>query len=146
MDGLTRRSGIETILEVPCDFPRLAPELETAIFRMIQEALTNVFRHSGAHQASVTVKQGDGKLMLSVRDDGQGIAESIAKLRPGSVGMGLGGLRQRVQELGGELRLTNLHPGTLVEVVLPSGEGRSPTQDGRAPDPPKQASTLSRSA
>jgi len=144
VDGLTKRSGIETTLEIPCDFPRLAPELETAIFRMIQEALTNVFRHSGAHQAAVTVAQRDGQLMVSVRDNGQGIAEPIALLRPGSVGMGLGGLRQRAQELGGELRLTNLHPGTLVEVVLPNGDGRSVKPTAKTPDLTGRVSKLSR--
>jgi signal transduction histidine kinase len=144
VDGLTKRSGIETSLEVSCDFPRLAPELETAIFRMIQEALTNVFRHSGAHRASVTVEQHDGTVKVRVKDDGQGIAEPIAMLRPGSVGMGLGGLRQRVQELGGELRLTNLSPGTLVEVIIPAGDGRSRAQTATSSDLPDQAPKLTR--
>jgi signal transduction histidine kinase len=146
VDGITKRSGIETTLELSCDFPRLAPELETAIFRMIQEALTNVFRHSGAHRASVTVEQREGMVKVRVRDDGRGISEPIATLRPGSVGMGLGGLRQRVQELGGELRLTNLNPGTLVEVILPAGEGRTRTQSARAGDLPEEATKLSRTS
>jgi signal transduction histidine kinase len=146
VDGLTKRSGIETSLQVRDEFPRLAPELETSIFRMIQEALTNVFRHSGAHQAWVTVAQEDGKLTLSVRDDGQGIPEAIAAFLPGSVGMGLGGLRHRVQELGGALQLTNLHPGTLLEVVLPHGDGHSLTEGKGTADSPKQFTTIGRSA
>jgi two-component system NarL family sensor kinase len=124
VDGLSKRSGIESSLDIqPANFPRLAPDMETAIFRIIQEALTNVFRHSGARQTWVSLMQRDGNVIVRVRDDGHGIAEPIALLRPGSIGMGLGGLRQRTQEFRGELRLTNLNPGTLVEVVIPCADG-----------------------
>lgn len=123
VEGLSKRSGIEASLDVePADFPRFPAEMETAIFRIIQEALTNVFRHSGAHRAWVTLSQRDGNVTMRVRDDGHGIAESIALLRPGSIGMGLGGLRQRALEFRGELRLTNLNPGTEVEVIIPCGD------------------------
>jgi signal transduction histidine kinase len=134
VDGLTKRSGIETSLDVqPAEFPRLAPELETAIFRIIQEALTNVFRHSGARQAWVRLIRQDGSVSVQIRDDGHGIAEQIAMLRPGSIGMGLGGLRQRAEEFRGELRLTNLNPGTQVEVVIPCPEGSTASHSVSAP-------------
>jgi len=121
LDGLTKRSGIETSLDVqPPDFPRLAVELETAIFRIIQEALTNVYRHSGAKKAWVTLTQRDSPVMVMIRDDGKGIEKPIAELRPGSLGIGLAGMRQRAKELGGTLRLTNANPGTLVEIVIPT--------------------------
>jgi len=120
LDGLTKRSGIETSLEVqPPDFPRLAVELETAIFRIIQEGLTNVYRHSGAQKAWVTLTQRENRVVVMVRDDGKGIANPIAELRPGSIGIGIGGMSQRAKEFGGELRLTNADPGTLVEVAVP---------------------------
>lgn len=123
VEGLSKRSGIEASLEVqPENFPRLAPDMETAIFRIIQEALTNVFRHSGARHAWVALIQRDSNVTVRVRDDGHGVSEPIALLRPGSIGMGLGGLRQRALEFRGELRLTNLNPGTQVEVVIPCGE------------------------
>ena len=123
LEGLTQRSGIETFLDVhPSDFRRLPPELETAIFRIIQEALTNVFRHAGAHNVWITVTQRTNRMVVKVRDDGKGIGEPIAELRPGSIGVGIGGMRQRAQEFGGELRLSNAGPGTLVEVVIPSAE------------------------
>lgn len=142
VEGLTKRSGIEASLEVrPSNFPRLSPDLETAIFRIIQEALTNVFRHSGARQAWVSLTQQDGTVTVKVRDDGHGIAEPIALLRPGSIGMGLGGLRQRTQEFRGELRLTNLSPGTLVEVVIPCAAVGAPVRNISSaslhPDEPK---------
>jgi len=120
LDGLTKRSGIETALEVqPADFPRLAPELERAIFRIIQEALTNVFRHSGAQKGWISVVQRGSEVVVTVRDDGKGIAEQISELRPGSIGIGIGGMSQRAKEFGGQLRLTNAHPGTIVEAVIP---------------------------
>jgi len=120
LEGLSRRSSIETSLDVePGDFPRLGAEAETAIFRIIQEALTNVYRHSGARSAQVKLHRQDGLLTVAIRDDGKGIEEAIAELRPGGIGIGIGGMRQRARELGGELRLANANPGTVVEVVLP---------------------------
>jgi PAS domain S-box-containing protein len=127
LDGLTKRSGIETSLDVqPADFPRLTPELETAMFRIVQEALTNVYRHSGAGKAWVTLTQREGQFVVMVRDDGTGVGQKTAELRPGSVGVGIGGMNQRAKEFGGELRLINVNPGTLVEVVIPSPDSVSP--------------------
>ena len=121
LDGFTKRSGIETFYEVqPADFPRLTPELETAAFRIVQEALSNVFRHSGARKCWITLMQNESQILVTVRDDGKGIGETVAELQPGSIGMGIGGMRQRVKEFGGELRIENANPGTLVEVVIPS--------------------------
>jgi signal transduction histidine kinase len=119
LEGLTKRSGIETPLDVqPPAFPRLASELETAVFRIIQEALTNVFRHSGARNGWVTLKQQNSQLVITIRDDGKGIGKGVAEFQYGSIGVGIGGMRQRVKEFGGVLRLENANPGTRVEVTL----------------------------
>jgi PAS domain S-box-containing protein len=121
LEGLSERSGIEIRLEVkPPDLSRLKPDIETAIFRIIQEALTNIFRHSGARNGCVSLIESDGRVVVTVRDDGKGIEEQVIQLRPDSVGVGIGGMRQRVSELGGSLRLANANPGTIVEVVIPS--------------------------
>jgi signal transduction histidine kinase len=125
MDGLTKRSGIETSFEVQPDFPRLAPELETAIFRIVQEALTNVFKHSEARKVWINLCRRDSQMIVSVRDDGKGIKKRTADLQPDSIGIGLGGMRQRAKEFGGELRLSNAQPGTLVELVIPAGRSVS---------------------
>src|SRR5579884_1549908 len=70
LDGLTKRSGIEMQIEIqPNEFPRLAPELETTVFRIVQEALTNVFRHSGAHKGWVTLVKSENDVTIRVRDD-----------------------------------------------------------------------------
>jgi len=120
VDGLTQRSGIETSIDLqPADFPRLVPELETAVFRIVQEALTNVFRHSEARKASVTLTMSESQLAITVRDDGKGISDHIEEFHPDSIGIGIGGMRQRVKEFGGELRLRNASPGTLLEVAIP---------------------------
>jgi len=125
LEGLTQRSGIEIQLEVePPNLGRLKSDLETAIFRVVQEALTNMFRHSGARHGRVGVIAQNGNISVRVSDDGKGIDEDVVQLRPESVGVGIGGMRQRVTELGGTLRLGNANPGTVVEVVIPVSKGQ----------------------
>ncbi len=121
LEGVTDRSGIQTTLNLqPPNFPRLAPQLERTIFRIVQEALTNVFRHSQARNVKVSLVQRENSLLLTVQDDGVGVTEQIAQQRPGSIGVGIGGMRERTRELGGELRIANASPGTIVEVMIPS--------------------------
>jgi len=120
LDGLQKRSGIEMSIKVePPDFPRLSADIETAIFRIVQEALTNVFRHSGASKASVVLTMGEGEIACLVRDDGKGITEDVREFKPEIIGVGIAGMRQRVKEFEGELRLRNADPGTLIEVTIP---------------------------
>jgi PAS domain S-box-containing protein len=120
LEGLTERSGIDTKLEVsPTEFPRLALELETAMFRIIQEALTNVFRHSGARRAWITLTQQEGEVSVKVRDDGKGVVDGIVELRSGTTGVGIRGMSERAKEFGGQLLVTRANPGTVVEVTIP---------------------------
>lgn len=121
LEGFTKRSGIKTSLDVqPREFPRFQPEFETAVFRIVQEALNNVFRHSGASNGWVALKQRDGRLIVTVRDDGKGIDVGVVECRANSIGVGIGGMRQRLKEFGGDLQLQNCNPGTLVEVSVPT--------------------------
>jgi signal transduction histidine kinase len=121
LDGMSERSGIETTLDLqPPGFPRLPPHLETNVFRIVQEALTNVFRHSHARRAVVTLIHNERSLVLTVRDDGKGVGEQTMQFQPGSIGVGLGGMRERARELGGDLRMKNANPGTILEIVIPS--------------------------
>ena len=122
LDGFAKRGGIETSLDLePPNFPRLEPELETAIFRIIQEAVNNVFRHSHASKAWVSIAKRGGRLIATVRDDGKGFKDGIVEFRPDEIGVGVSGMRQRVRELGGELRLRDAGPGAIVEVNIPIG-------------------------
>jgi signal transduction histidine kinase len=121
IDGMTERTGIRTTLDLqPPNFPRLAPQVERTIFRIVQEALTNVFRHAQADTACVTLIQREQSLLLTVRDDGKGLPEPTARLLPGTIGMGIGGMRERTLELGGQLRMTNANPGTVIEILIPA--------------------------
>ena len=120
LDGFSKRSGIGTTLDTsPSDFPRLSLEVETAFFRVVQEALTNIFRHAEAKHAWVQLTKRDTEIMLRIRDDGKGISKETLGLRPGSVGVGISGMKQRVKELGGDLQLRHGDPGTIVEVTIP---------------------------
>ena len=120
LDGLSKRSGIAISLDLqPPNFPRLAREVETAIFRIIQEGLTNVFRHSGARSAWVSVISEERRVISTVRDDGKGISDRVAEFRPDSLGIGIAGMRQRVKEFSGELRLRNTGSGSILEVIIP---------------------------
>jgi signal transduction histidine kinase len=120
LDGLAKRSGIEMSMNVePLDFPRLSSEIETTIFRIVQEALTNVFRHSGATQAVVTIIMDKNEVIMNVRDNGKGVAGEISELRPESIGIGIAGMKQRVKEFGGTFHLQNANPGALVRAVIP---------------------------
>jgi signal transduction histidine kinase len=124
LEGFTKRSGIEISLEVrPKDFPRLASEIETAVFRIIQEALTNVFRHSEAHKAWIILEKEGDQIVGIVQDDGKGIPDRVVEFHPDSIGIGIGGMRQRIKEFAGELQLQNTAPGTLVKVVIPVKAG-----------------------
>jgi signal transduction histidine kinase len=127
LEGFSKRSAITTSLDLqPPKFLRLPSELETAVFRIVQEALNNVLRHSGARNAWVTLTLRDGQLIVTVRDNGKGVAAGVIAFRPDSVGVGIAGMRQRVKEFGGELRLENCLPGTIVEVRVPTRLGTLP--------------------
>ena len=120
LEGFTSRSGIQAELEVsPEEFPRLAFEVETAVFRIIQEALTNVFRHAGATRVVLALKKRDNDVLVTVQDNGRGVQPQVSELQPAAVGVGIIGMKQRVQELGGRLSLENANPGLLVEAVIP---------------------------
>jgi|SRR5579859_760674 len=119
-------SRVKTSLHIaPRDFPRLDGEIEIATFRIVQEALTNVSRHSEAKQVSINLVLDGSQLTISVRDDGRGIEDSSAEFGNNRTGVGIVAMRQRAKDLGGELRLHGLAPGTLLEVLLPMKWPRS---------------------
>lgn len=120
LEGLTKRGGIQTSLETdPADFPRLAPEVETALFRIVQEALTNVFRHAQASNVWVSLAEQKKEVSVTVRDNGVGVLEQTAQFRDGKTGVGIASMRQRAKELGGEISIRDANPGTIVELVVP---------------------------
>ena len=139
LEGFTKRSGIEVVLDMqPDNFPRLSSEMETAIFRIVQEAVTNVFRHSGAREAWVSLTKSDAQVVGKVRDNGKGIADGVMQGRPDRVGVGIGGMRQRVKEFGGDLRIGNANPGTFVEVSIPIEAAAGDAPQSARPEPRAQ--------
>ncbi len=119
--GFSKRSGIATELKISQNFERLAPDCEIAIFRIVQEALTNVHRHSGSRRATVRVNWEPSNVRIEIEDQGKGIpAKKLRDFDKGAVmGVGLSGMRERVAQLGGRLDLQSNERGTLVFAVLP---------------------------
>ena len=123
VEGLTTRSEMRVDLEVPDDFDRLPRDLETAIFRVVQECLTNVHRHSGSPVAKIRLSRSANDVQLEVRDKGKGIApEKLSEMAAkGAPGVGIRGMRERIHQLGGSLEISSdgNGKGTIVEVKLP---------------------------
>jgi signal transduction histidine kinase len=139
VDGFGKRSNIITAVDIdPPKFPRLKPEVETAIFRILQECLTNVLRHSGASRAWVSLAVRHGQLIAKVRDDGKGFPKGIADSRPERLGVGMTGMKHRAKELGGEVRLGAGMPGAIVEVRIPI-RSALPVEVTAQADAPKQS-------
>ena len=125
-DGFAKRSGVVTILDAPQEFPRLEPELEMAVFKIVQESLTNVFRHAEAKQAIVKLQERAGSVTVSIVDNGKGIGNGSHELHPNSYGIGVMGIKQRVEEFKGRVVLRDTGAGTSVEVEIPTPNSQLP--------------------
>lgn len=120
-EGFTKRSGIDVRIDAPRRLPRLSTEKETALFRVVQESLTNVLRHSDSSKACIRLRLQPGKIRLSVEDEGCGIGrDTLAKISEGtSTGVGTRGMRERLQQLGGSLTLSARTKGAQVIATVP---------------------------
>jgi len=122
VDGFSQRSKINVSLEVPEAMERLPREVELALFRVLQEGLTNVHRHSGSKSALVQVKVESVAASMAIHDYGKGIAQTMLdEFRRSSTGTGVGlaGMRERVVDLGGTLTLDSDGQGTCLRVEMP---------------------------
>jgi signal transduction histidine kinase len=123
VEGFARRSGIQVECDIPERMERPPRDCELVLFRVLQESLTNVHRHSGASAASVRLKRNTDHLELEVGDNGQGIPEDHLRrfnASVGSAGVGITGMRERVRELGGHLEIRSVKNGTTIRVDLPA--------------------------
>src|SRR5882724_5095266 len=122
VDGFAKRSGINTMLELAADFGRLPPDFEIAVFRIVQESLTNIHRHSGSPSAEVRLMRANGEVRLEVLDRGKGmpIEKQQSLAANGPLGVGLRGMRERVTQLGGILDVRTSDSGTIVTAILPA--------------------------
>ncbi len=124
IEGFAQRSNIQVRLELPEGWGRLSEDLEIAIFRVVQECLTNVHRHSGSATAMIRLYQSSGNAVLEVTDAGQGIPpKTLCQISSaGASGVGLRGIRERIKDFGGDLDVTSdgAGKGTAVRMVIPS--------------------------
>jgi signal transduction histidine kinase len=120
--GFASRSGIAVDLDLPQTLERLSLDTETVLFRVVQESLTNIHRHSGSKTARIRLQRDNGTLALQIEDQGHGISKaSLKQLTSGgsAVGVGIPGMRWRIEQLGGRLEVTSSEVGTSVSVQLP---------------------------
>jgi signal transduction histidine kinase len=117
VEGVSQRTGIQVTTKLPAEFSRLPFEVEATIFRVVQESLINVYRHSESKVAEVELARSGHSLQVRVRDYGNGRGATKPDLE--KLGVGISGMRERVRGLGGEFRIYDAEPGTAVEVELP---------------------------
>ena len=121
VDGFAQRSKIKVDLKFPADFGRLPRESETAIFRTVQECLTNIHRHSGSSIATIRIDASVNQVRLEVEDRGKGISQEKQSemASTGIPGVGIRGMRERLRQLGGSLDIHSDGKGTLIVAQLP---------------------------
>jgi PAS domain S-box-containing protein len=120
VEGLADRSDLSIEVNIPDDLDRLAPEMELAIFRLVQESLTNIHRHSGSKTAVVRIARQADKIYAEVQDRGKGMSqERLAEVQSQAVGVGLRGMRERVHQSHGELTIDSNALGTRISAIFP---------------------------
>ena len=133
VQGLTERSELDIDLEIPENFERLSPEMELVIFRLIQECLTNVHRHSGSKTALIRVGREADNIHVEVQDHGRGMSqERVDEVQSQGTGVGIRGMRERVRQVHGELTIESNALGTRISATFPaktpSAKGQGETQ------------------
>mgnify|MGYP001283973103 CR=1 FL=1 len=121
LEGFSNRSGIEVALHIQDNFGRLPQDVEIALFRVLQECLTNVHRHSESKQVDITIRLDGGEASVTIRDYGRGFSsQQLQDVQSGrSRGLGLTGLRERIAVLGGLFEVVQEEPGASIRVTLP---------------------------
>ena len=122
VDGFSQRSGIKVNLNLPQKLSRMHRDVEVALFRAVQECLTNVHRHSGSSAVDVRLSLSAKQIRLEIKDDGRGIPqERLRSLNQGAAdaGVGLAGMRERIREFGGSLEIRSERAGVTVIVRIP---------------------------
>ncbi len=121
VQGLKERSGLDVTLQIDDKFERLPADTELVVFRVVQESLTNVHRHSESKTASIRVVREADRIIVEVQDDGKGMPpEKLAKIRSQGSGVGISGMRERLRHFNGELHVESSSAGTKIVAFLPS--------------------------
>jgi len=134
VDEYGKRSQVKVSLRIEEPIARLPRGVELALFRVLQESLTNVYRHAAAQSVDVRILCDDGHVTLTVADDGKGIPlDVLARFKGGAApGIGLGGMRERLAEFGGEIKVESSSGGSVVQAVIPTNRPE-PQAENRAP-------------
>lgn len=118
-EGLQNRGQLRISFNYrPMLFPRMPHDIENGVFRIIQESLTNVYRHSESKDARIDLNQDSDVVTVRIRDFGKGVPDNRNGFFP-PLGVGITGMRERVNQLNGELRISRMEPGTLVQATIP---------------------------
>jgi signal transduction histidine kinase len=139
LEGFAQRSGVEVNVNFPDELSLLPKPVALGLFRVLQESLTNIHRHSNSAKAEVAVELLPNQVLLRVRDYGKGIAPDLLENFRASgtnSGVGLAGMRERIRELGGQFSVQRCSPGTLISVSLPvpASAGSKPEQTAASAD------------
>lgn len=121
-EGFAKRSGIRVELDILKDLARLPTDTETAMFRIVQQSLANIYRHSGSPVARITIRQDAEQATMRICDEGCGMAPGVLKdFDSGTrlVGVGIAGMRERARALKGSFHISSSRDGTTIEVTLP---------------------------
>ena len=121
VEGYSRRSGIAVKLDIALEGNRFSPEVELTLFRVVQEALGNIHRHSGSRTASICVSRQPREVCLEIKDEGKGIPpENVRAFRRGlaAAGVGLAAMQERLRGVNGRLEIENANPGTFLRAVV----------------------------
>lgn len=119
VDGLSKRGALAISVDVPENLGRLPADVETTVFRIVQECLTNIHRHSGSLTARIAIARGAGGISLRIEDDGKGIPHEVLANRRSSPGVGLAGMRERVYHLNGTMKIDSSASGTKILITFP---------------------------
>ncbi|MPR12626.1 histidine kinase [Microvirga tunisiensis] len=131
-EGFAGRMGLVARIRIPEEVDELPPELQRAILRVVQEALTNVHRHADASHVSVDARISSGRLIVRIRDNGHGMPGAARPDGPIRLGVGVTGMRARLEQFGGELRIRTGRGGTCIVAMVPiHGGGRARPPAGR---------------
>jgi two-component system, NarL family, sensor kinase len=124
VEGFVERTKIQVSLDFAPGLDRLLKDIELALFRVVQESLSNVYRHSGSPTAKVRLALEDCGILLEVSDEGKGLPANPRDRHqdaPSALGMGISGMRERIQQLGGSFEVSSAKPGFTVKAVVPLG-------------------------
>ena len=127
-EGFAKRSGIEIVADIPDDLQRMSRPAELVLFRVLQESLTNIHRHSRSSRAEISLQTNAKGAILRIRDYGKGMSREMLenfKQTGSNVGVGLAGMRERVREQGGHFDIQSDRNGTTITVVMPTAPAES---------------------